>query len=148
MRTLRYADCVFMPPAANPELADPIDPQGRSLPQPDGAAGRGRFLTNEILTILSVGIALAMLSVMLWGNTSTHISQVNNRIDRLEVRLDAGIDKLDDKIDKVEAKFDARFDKLDDKFDTLDAKFDSLLLALARSNVISPAEADRAAKAR
>ena len=119
-----------MPPAANPELADPIDPQGRSLPQPDGAAGRGRFLTNEILTILSVGIALAVLSVMLWGNTSTHISQVNNRIDRLEDRLDAGIDKLDD------------------KFDTLDAKFDSLLLALARSNVISPAEADRAAKAR
>ena len=144
-----------MPSAANPELADPIDPQGRSLPQPDGAAGRGRFLTNEILTILSVGIALAVLLVMLWGNTSTHISQVNNRIDRvedrigrLEVRLDARIDKLDDKIDKVEAKFDARFDKLDDKFDTLDAKFDSLLLALARSNVISPAEADRAAKAR
>ena len=144
-----------MPPTANPELADPIDPQGRSLPQPDGAAGRGRFLTNEILTMLSVGIALAVLSVMLWGNTGTHISQVNNRIDRvedridrLEVRLDARIDKLDDKIDKVEAKFDARFDKLDDKFDTLDAKFDSLLLALARSNVISPAEADRAAKAR
>ena len=130
-----------MPPAANPELADPIDPQGRSLPQPDGAAGRGRFLTNEILTILSVGIALAVLLVMLWGNTSTHISQVNNRIDRLEDRLDA-------RIDKVEAKFDARFDKLDDKFDTLDAKFASLLLALARSNVISPAEADRAAKAR
>ena len=137
-----------MPPTANPELADPIDPPGRSLPQPDGAAGRGRFLTNEILTILSVGIALAMLLVMLWGNTSTHISQVNNRIDRvedrigrLEVRLDARIDKLDAKIDKVEAKFDARFD-------TLDAKFDSLLLALARSNVISPAEADRAAKAR
>ncbi len=127
-----------MPPTPNPELADP---QGRSLPQPDGAAGRGRFLTNEILTILSVGIALAMLLVMLWGNTSIHISQMNNRIDRLEVRLDARIDKLDDKIDKVEAKFDARFD-------TLDAKFDSLLLALARSNVISPAEADRAAKAR
>ena len=147
-----------MPPAANPELADPIDPQGRSLPQPDGAAGRGRFLTNEILTILSVGIALAVLSVMLWGNTSTHISQVNNRIDRvedrigrLEVRLDARIDKLDDRIDKLDAKIDKlddKFDTLDDKFDTLDAKFDSLLLALARSNVISPAEADRAAKAR
>ncbi len=146
-----------MPQVTNPELIDPV-PQGGSLPDADGAANRGRHVNNEILTMLSIGIALAGLLILLWGNTNTHISRlddrinrVEDRIDRLEAKLDAGIDKLDARIDKLDAridKLDDKIDKLDDKIDKLDVKFDSLLLALARSNVISPAEADRAAKSR
>lgn len=137
-----------MPPAANPELADPVENQGRVLPDnagPNntGAAARGSWLSNEILTMLSVGIALAMLLVMLFSFT-------NNRIDRLEIRLDTRIDRLDDKIDKLDAKFDAKFDRLDAKFDAkfdkLDAKFDALLLELTRRNAISAGGAERAAQ--
>lgn len=112
-------------------------------PNNTGAAARGSWLSNEILTILSVGIALAMLLVMLFSFT-------NNRIDRLEIRLDTRIDRLDDKIDKLDAKFDAKFDRLDAKFDAkfdkLDAKFDALLLELTRSNAISAGGAERAAQ--
>ncbi len=78
----------------NPELSDPIGPQGGSLPKPDGTAGRGRRVSSEIVTMLSVGIALAGLSIMLWGNTNT-------RIDRLE-------DKVDNRLDRVESKLDAK----------------------------------------
>ena len=118
-----------MPPTANPEMAAP---QGRAAPDNPGpsnaAAARGSFLNNEILTMISVGIALAMLLVMLFVFT-------NNRIDRLEIRLDTRIDRLDDK-----------FDRLDDKFDKLDDKIDALLLELTRNNAISAEGAERAAK--
>ena len=104
-------------------------------PNNAGAAARGSWLSNEILTMISVGIALAMLLVTLLNFTNDRIDRVEIRIDRLETRLDARIDRLDDKIDKLDAKFDA-----------LDDKFDALLLELTRSNAISAEGAGRAAK--
>ncbi len=127
-----------MAQVTNPEL---VDPQGRLPPKTDGAADRGSRITNEIVTMLGVGVALAGLLIMLWGNTNT-------RIYRLEDKIDNRIDRVEDRIDRVESKLDARIDKLDDKIDTLDAKFDALLLALAQNGVISPAEAERAAESR
>ena len=129
-----------MPPTANPEMAAP---RGRAAPDNPGpnnaAAARGSFLNNEILTMISVGIALAVLLVMLFVFT-------NNRIDRLEIRLDTRIDRLDDKIDKLDNKIDDKFDKLDTRIDKLDDKIDALLLELTRNNAISAEGAERAAK--
>ena len=122
-----------MPPTANPEMAAPRGRAAPDNPEPNNAAAaRGSFLNNEILTMISVGIALAVLLVMLFVFT-------NNRIDRLEIRLDTRIDRLDDKIDD-------RIDKLDNKIDRLDDKIDALLLELTRSNAISAEGAERAAK--
>ncbi len=137
-----------MPQAANPESTEI---QGRALPNNTGpnnagAAARGSWLNNEILTMISVGIALATLLIMLLSFTNDRIERVEVRIDRLETRLDSRIDRLDDKIDKLDTKFDAKFDALDAKFDALDAKFDALLLQLARSNAIPAQRAGRAAK--
>ena len=142
-----------MPQAVNPESAAPVETQGRALPNnagPNnaGAAARGSWLSNEILTMISVGIALAMLLVTLLNFTNDRIDRVEVRIDRLETRLDARIDNLDAKIDKLDAKFEAKFDALDAKFDALDAKFDALLLQLTRSNAISAQGTGRDAKPR
>ena len=135
-----------MSQAANPESGAPVETQGRALPTnagPNnaGAAARGSWLSNEILTMIGVGIALAMLLVTLLNFTNDRIDRVEVRIDRLETRLDAKIDKLD-------VKFEAKFDALEAKFDALDAKFDALLLQLARNNAISAQGAGRAAKPR
>ena len=114
-----------MPQAANPESAEI---QGRALPDNTGpnnagTAARGSWLSNEILTMVSVGIALAALLIMLLSFTNDRIERVEVRLDRLETRLD-------------------------DRIDNLDAKFDALLLQLARSNAIPAQGAGRTAKPR
>ena len=88
-----------MPQAANPESAAPVETQGRALPDNTGpnnpgAAARGSWLNNEILTMISVGIALAALLIMLLSFTNDRIERVEVRLDRLETRLGAKFDAL------------------------------------------------------
>ena len=46
------------------------------------------------------------------------LDKLDNRIDKLEARLDDRIDKLEIRIDKLEARLDDRIDKLAQKIDT------------------------------
>lgn len=132
------------PRAASTETAeadqDPLSDDGaatdsRALHPPlDSVTTTGirRSLSDKALPAFLGTIAAALL---LFALTST-----NDRISRLEDRVDAGFAAVDSKFDAIDAKFDAvdarfeaqnarfdaKFDAIDAKFDAIDAKFDAI----------------------
>ena len=68
----------------------------------------------------------------LMAHKITHdvVKEVDDKIDKLEVKLDEKIDrlevKLDEKIDRLDVKLSGRMDNLDGRIDKLDGRIDKL----------------------
>ena len=60
------------------------------------------------------------------------LDKLDNRIDKLEARLDDRIDKLEIRIDKLEARLDDRIDGLEARIDKLEARLDDRIDKLAQ----------------
>ena len=113
-----------MAPAADPQpettspVAAPAAPTGRS---------RWAQLTdNPLMTILGT----AAVGLLIFTLTRTE-----NRISRLEDRMDAGFAAVDARF----AAVDARFDALEDKVDEINLKLTALIAALNATDEIQAA---------
>ena len=96
---------------------------------------RSQVVENPLMTFFCLMI-IALLSAAI-ASPHIRINDTNARIDRLDVRMTAGFDKIDARFEKVDARFekvDARFDELeadiDARFEKVDARFDELELKL------------------
>ena len=63
----------------------------------------------------------------------TFETRVNDKIDKLDARVDNLEVNVNKKIDDLEAKVDNKIDNLGDKFDALHSKFDDLIIQLIPS---------------
>ena len=97
-------------------MQTPTDPTGHTTP-----AGASKRFENPLLTILGAAV------VVLLGFALTH---TNDRISRLEDKVDAGFEKIDTRFTAQDAKFEARFAEQDARFAEQDAKLDEINLKL------------------
>lgn len=65
-------------------------------------------MSAELIGVLSVGVALGVLTVALWRS-------VNARMDRLEDQMSVRFGRFEDQVN-------ARFERLEGRFETLDAR--------------------------
>lgn len=89
---------------------------------------RDQVAENPLLSLFGA-IMIVLLGTVLVAPILL-IEDTNDRIDRIEDRMEAGFAEVDERFDELESKFDAKFDGLERKFDELDAKFDELELKL------------------
>ena len=91
-------------------------PTGHTTP-----TGASKRFENPLLTILGAAV------VVLLGFALTH---TNDRISRLEDKVDAGFAKIDTRFAAQDAKFESRFAEQDARFAEQDAKLDEINLKL------------------
>ncbi len=90
-------------------------------------------LTLDVYIVFQAITVIVIVATFVWRLPSKgDIKRLDDRIDKLDVKLSDRIDKLDaktgDRIDKLDVKLSDRIDKLDvkmgDRIDKLDAKVD------------------------
>ena len=95
-------------------------------------------ITENLLPVVLSGAMVAMIGFVL-TTTNIRISDTNDKIDNLEVRMNDKIDNLEvrmnDKIDNLESKVD----NLDDKVDEINLKLTALIAALNKTDDVEAA---------
>ena len=109
-----------MAPTADPQPS-PAAPTGPvAAPAGSSPSKWSKLTENPLLTVLGT-LAVALLIL--------NLNRIDNRISRLEDRMDAGFAAIDDRFAAIDARFaaqDAKFAAQDAKIDKLDAKIDEL----------------------
>ncbi|MCY3851457.1 MAG: hypothetical protein OXF75_11775 [Acidimicrobiaceae bacterium] len=117
------------PQAASPETAE----AGQDPLSDDGAATDSRALHPPLDSVTTTGIRRSLsdkalpaflgtiaAALLLFALTST-----NDRISRLEDRVDAGFAAIDTRFEAIDARFEAQDAKFEAKFDAIEAKFEA-----------------------
>lgn len=124
------------PSAESTQMAHTPDPRPDPPAAPEaaaeaGAGGRHWAILGDhpLLTLIATGIATLMatgaVALLIFSLTNIH-----DRIDRLEDTMLAGFAAQDAKIDELEDTMNARFSEQDAKVDELDAKIEEINLKL------------------
>lgn len=106
----------------------------------DRSGLRAQAAENPLLTLFGGILAfLGLVSVGLLSfvlvSLAADIDQVNERITRLEARMDARFARVDARFAEVDERFDevdARFDEVDERFDEVEARIDAIDARLDR----------------
>ncbi|KXU37432.1 hypothetical protein AXK12_01785 [Cephaloticoccus capnophilus] len=99
-------------------------------------------IDNSTLSVLAVGVALFALAFGAFTHLSGRIESLDAkfdaRIDKLDAKIeqqaartDARIDRLDAKIEKVSSELNAKIDRVDAKIDAVNARLDRLFEVIA-----------------
>lgn len=88
-----------------------------------------KYINNNTWKLLG---AIVLSGSILTGFGSMVKTDLETKMDRLEIKFDSKIDKLDAKVDRLEIKFDSKIDKLDNKLNDLDKKMEILLERLSK----------------
>ena len=114
-----------------PTPPDPSPPGHAPAARPSAWA---KLAENPLPSVLSA-VIVVLLGFSLTV-TNVRISDANDRITRLEARMDDRFAVQDDKIDKLDDKIDKLIDKLDNKIDEINLKLTALIVALEASGTI------------
>ena len=104
----------------------------------DRSGLRAQAAENPLLTLFGGILAfLGLVSVGLLSfvlvSLAADIDEVNERITRLEARMDARFARVDDRFAEVDERFDEvdeRFDEVEARIDAIDARLDRIELTL------------------
>lgn len=113
-------------------MADPRPTPSEPSPAGPAPAARpsawAKLAENPLPSIL--GAVIVVLLGFSLTVTNARISDTNDRITRLEARMDARFAAQDETIYELDLKLTAQIDELDDKVDELDDKVDEVSLKL------------------
>ncbi|MFZ4112885.1 MAG: coiled-coil domain-containing protein [Ilumatobacteraceae bacterium] len=85
----------------------------------------GEAVANTLIEHLPPGGWFDVARTGDFDRIEIRLDKLDNRIDKLEARLDDRIDKLETRIDKLEARLDDRIDKLEARIDGLTQKIET-----------------------
>ena len=126
------------PPPAEP----PAAPPAAAAAAPANRPGIRAQIAENPLTSLFGGIIIILLAAT-FATSNIRIDDTNDRITRLDDKIDTRITRLEDKID---ARFDSQDEKIDARFDSLESdvgeinlKLTALIAALNATDAVDAA---------
>ena len=101
----------------------------------------GNVKKRDWIPFVSLGVFLGTMNLAIAGLGFNRIDRLEDRMDRLEVRIEARLDNLDRRVSDLEARMEERLDDLDRRVSRIEGVL--LLRAEEATDPDSPRPANR-----